>query len=290
MQTKKLVTGRRNGLNTRFAPSWADQERRLPAFGVGHRRPYRQIMDKNTRPLRFDHEGCNMVWAAIETLDPGLQYEILRELATIFAAASTQPGKNRDKVRRAVFALHDASDVLGHAPSLPEYRRLRGTLPELELPQDSNIRKWLGGGWNRCLTRAGLDAVSDGDFASHPVGLTDRFDDEEVLAAVRECTGDLGHAPASTEYFPWARSPEVMARPGRRPLPYRPFERLGGFRAALVKAGVIGPDEARYASNGRVIPASYAYEEREMRDGSVVPVSRRGDGPVLGSGSSGAGK
>ena len=182
-------------------------------------------MAANIRPRRFDRVETEIVWAAIETLDPGLQYEILRELATIFAAASTQPGKERDKVRRAVCALHDATDVLGHAPSLPEYRHLRSTLPELELPQDSNIRTWLGGGWDRCLARAGLDAVSDGDFAAHPVGLTDRFNDEDVLAAVRECTHDLGHAPASTEYFPWARSPEVMARAGRRPRGYPAFKR-----------------------------------------------------------------
>ena len=67
-----------------------------------------------------------------------------------------------------------------------------------------------------------------------------------------------------------------MARPGRRPRGYRPFERLGGFRAALVKAGVIEPDEARYASNGRVIPASYAYEEHEMRDALGRPSTRAG--------------
>ena len=88
-------------------------------------------MATSIRPRRFDRVESEIVWAAIETLDPGLQYEILRELATIFAAASTQPAKNRDKVRRAVFALHDAADVLGHAPSLREYRRLRTTCPSL---------------------------------------------------------------------------------------------------------------------------------------------------------------
>jgi hypothetical protein len=169
-----------------------------------------------------------MVWAAIETLDPGLQHEVLRELATLHAASADNPRGLADKVRAAVVALRQAADVLGHSPSIAEYRAVRDAQPELSLPAEPNVRRWLGGGWNDCLTRALLDTVADTDSPSRPIGLTDRFDDDEVLAALRECAADLGHAPTQTEYLAWARRPDVRERPGRRPRSYEPFERFGG--------------------------------------------------------------
>jgi hypothetical protein len=87
--------------------------------------------------------------------------------------------------------------------------------------------------------------VTDGDFASRPIGITDRYDDDVIFAALGECTSDLGHVPSLTEYLGWAHRPDVRERPGRRPRSYKVFERLGGFRTALTAAGLlIGPPSA----------------------------------------------
>ena len=213
---------------------------------------------------RFARLESEIVWRAIEVLDVGCQFEILRELATNFAASGRVNHGSARNARAAVVALREAADVLGHSPSVKEYRSLRRELPELELPADGNVRRWLGGGWNDCLQRALLDAVTDGDFASRPIGLTYRFSDEEVFAAVRECWTDLGHVPTANEYGQWARRPEIIDRPGRRPRGYRNFKRLGGFRKVLFKAGVISEDESRLAADGRALPVRFSYTQEAV--------------------------
>ena len=238
------------------------------------------------RRSRFQHPESEIVWAAIDALDAGLQHEVLRELATRFASAGREPKTTRDKVGAAVAALHEAAAILGHSPSIKEYRALRQELHELELPPDSNIRRWLSqghpsgeGGWNGCLRRALLDAVSDGDFTSPLIGRTYRFDDSEIFAALRDCADDLGHPPTMNEYLQWAKRPDVADRPGRRPLSYHPFERLHGLRNALLQAGVISANQARYAADGRLLPLRYAYSEQEMKDAILVVARRLGRSP-----------
>src|SRR5829696_3994986 len=221
-------------------------------------------MAPGRRTKRFDDPCSEVVWRAILTLDVGPQYELLRELATLFAADGSIIHATRSNPRAAVRALHQAAEILGHPPSIKEYRSLRIERPELRLPSDANVRRWLGGGWNDCLRRALLEAVSDGDFASRAAGLTFRYRDEEVFAALRECRDDLGHAPTLSEYCQWSRRPDVLARPGRRPRSLNVFQRCGGFRAALAKAGVIGEREARFAADGRPLPIRYSYTREDM--------------------------
>jgi hypothetical protein len=222
-----------------------------------------------------------MVWAALETFDARLQYQLLRELATVHALSAENPRTKADKVRAGIAALRGAAELLGHPPAVKEYRAVRIAVPELRLPPDASVRRWLGGGWNECLRRALLDTLSDGDFASR-IGDTDRFDDDEVLSALRECTTELGHAPTSTEYFAWAGRPDVRERPGRRPRSYRPFERLGGIRNALEAAGIIAKGESRYSANGRVLPLRFRYSDNELAD-TVSAVARRlGHSPTPG--------
>ena len=131
------------------------------------------------------------------------------------------------KVRAAVSALHEVADVLGHTPSVKEYRSIRVRLPELRRPPDATVRRWLDGSWNDCL-KALLDTPTDGDFAARRAGVNDKYEDEEVFAALRECAADLGDPPAMTAYFRWARRPDVLERPGRRPTSRRPFNASAG--------------------------------------------------------------
>lgn len=240
---------------------------------------YGSYFDFMQRRRRFEDPRSECVYAAIDTLDAGLQRELLRDLATIHALSLENPRTPADKVRAAVNALRDAAEILGHSPSVKEYRTLCKELSELRLPPESSVRRWLGGGWNDCLRRALLDVVADGDFASRPIGFSDRFDDAEVLAALCECAAELGHAPTVTEYFGWARRPDVRDRPGRRPSSFKPFERFGNFRRALIAAGVIGENEARYSANGRILPLRFRYSDSEISSALLMVARRLGRSP-----------
>jgi hypothetical protein len=129
------------------------------------------------------------------------------------------------------------------------------------------------------LTRAGLPAVGDGDFAARPSGTTNKFLDEEIFAALRDCAHDLGHPPSQSEYFQWVVRPHVLERPGRRPRSYHPFERFGGLRGVLLAAGVISETEARHTVDGRLMPLRYAFSEQELIDALVRVAKQLGHSP-----------
>jgi Homing endonuclease associated repeat len=278
--TKKLVIAREVAANgavfSAVNPTTGSGSIRVEWFACHSCRPYVGAMQ---RRRRFRDPRSEVVWAGVETLDPSAQHEFLRELATRHASSLSDPHSLTDRIRAGVVALHEVADILGHSPSVKEYRRVREALPELALPAESNIRRWLAGEWNECLARALLDTVLDTDAPSRPVGLNERFDDDEVLAALRQCTDDLGHAPSMTEYLAWAHQPDVLERPGRRPRSYKPLERFGGMRSALAAAGVIGEGEVRYAVSGRVLPLRFAYSDSEITDALVKVADRISGSP-----------
>jgi hypothetical protein len=219
---------------------------------------------------RFNNILLDVVWAAILVLDVGLQHMLLRELATVHAQSALSPRSDSDKVRAAVYALRDVADILGHSPTIREYRMCRDAFAEFRLPPDGTIRRWLGANWQGCLARALLEAVTDGDEALRPIGLNQRFEDEEVLAALRACMDELGYLPSLTQYLQWARRPDVRERPGRRPMSYKVFERFGGFPDASVAAGLVPAGGARVAANGRVIPSLYRYRDEDVTNALVT--------------------
>ena len=219
---------------------------------------------EDSRGRRFLHPEADVVWAAIEVLSEPLKHEVLRELATALAMASTSPRTPLQKVRKGIAALHQVFDLLGHSPSVKEYRQVCELLPELGLPPESNLRAWLGGGWNECLTRALLPAVSDGDFSEVPTA--GAYTESALHAAVRDCAEALGRRPFFSEYLTWARKWNDSGVSPRRPLSTKPFERFGGYLAVLVAAGVIDRDQAHRDAIQRVIPATHEYTDSECAD------------------------
>lgn len=219
---------------------------------------------KSMRLKRFEDPAADVVWAGLMTLDVALQHRVLRELASDLALDVVAPKTATQRVRAAVAALHDCYDLIGHSPSVKEYRRLRDELPELGLPAESNVRKWLGGGWNTCLDRAFLPTVSDGDFLAAP--LEEDFTKEELLKFLRLCAAELKMRPRIVDYGAWVRRKDVAERFPRRPMTPGVFNRHGGFLKLQVEAGVINEEQARRAANGRILPSSYRYSDEEMND------------------------
>lgn len=173
---------------------------------------------------------ADIVWAAIETLDVALQHIVLRELASEIAMSlmSSNPRTPKDRIRAAVAALWEAFEIYQRSPSVKDYRRLAEALPELNLPRDSSIRPWLGGGWNDCLRHALLPAPSDGDFVALP--LDSPFSLDELCELLRVCAAELGRAPRLRDTMAWSHRPDVLARFERLPRSYQPFARFGGYR------------------------------------------------------------
>jgi hypothetical protein len=271
LPTSKLVASQKVAANARVlltarraAADRTDGARRRTVDRVSTRAPAR----------RFHRVELDICYAAINVLDEALKHELLRELATELAAENAHPRNAAESVRAAVAALRDAADVLGHSPSVREYRALRESLRELGLVPDATLRRWLGGGtWNECLERALLNSVFDGDLSS--AGTTDRFSEREIVDAIRECAAEQGgNTPTLQQYLAWARQPDVRARRGRRPLSWGVFARHGGFREVLARNGLIRDRSVYRDGRGRIIPSLRSYTSDELLD-AVRGVAKR---------------
>ncbi len=205
-----------------------------------------------------------MVWAALQTLDVGLRYVVLRELATELDSERVEPRSAQGRVRAAVLCLNHAADVLGEAPTESAYRALRSRHPELGLLPDTTVRRVLGGlSWPDCLRRAFVPAPSEGDFVKHAGGRA--FTEDEVLQALRDCVHDRGGVvPTLADYLAWVMDPAVRDRPGRRPHAQSVFARFGGFRACLVQIGLSVDARQRVDRAGRIVPLNRGYSNEEM--------------------------
>lgn len=190
-------------------------------------------------PLRelFADPSAGVVWSAIQTLSTAAQHEILAELQRLLGL-TVRLDSHGTRVARAISALREVAEIVGHAPTSSEYRQVRAERPELKLPADGTLQGWLGGSWNDALKQARLDAVAGGDVLVREYGPT--IEGEEILQALRDCAADLETIPTISQYLSWSRRPDVKARPGRRPSSQPPFDRgFGGFLPALKASGVI---------------------------------------------------
>jgi len=243
-------------------------------------------------PARLDRERfadptAKAMWAALMTLEEGVQHQFLRELRGRLAMPEVREGAQATRIARSVSALWEAAELLAvereesaaadeavadekASVSEREFARLRGEHPEFGWPAESCVRKWLGGGsWNDALRRARLDAVEDGDGFAVVKGSA--FDWDEVAEAVRTCRDalcgpnydrakDFGlHA-----YLAWAGRPDILHLPGRRPRSQGPFDRFGGF-AAVKAAALANAGPPRAVRGETSMPQSgYGYTDDQL--------------------------
>jgi hypothetical protein len=231
---------------------------------------YADLVDFETRQSPrgelFADPGARAVWAAIQALDPADQHDILAELRSLLAVAHVEGSCEQTRIARAVTALREAAQILGHSPSIAQYEGIRKVKPELGWPPEGSLRRWFGRvSWNECLKRAHLDAHPDGDVVVRSLG--PKLAPEEITDALKACSEDVcaDRPPAINEYLAWARRPEVKARPGRRPLSQEPFERVfGSYRNAVVASGLTAEREAVHDPvTGRIRSASYFISDEE---------------------------
>ena len=192
------------------------------------------------RGERFTDKTAAVVWAAIIALPAALQHQILAALRDLLACLEGTT-THATRVRHAICCLREAHDILGRSPSSHDYKLLLAERGKgLGWPAESNIRTWLGGSWNNALRQAALEAVADGDVVVVKNGPA--LTVAEITSALQECAAEIKDVPTISQYYAWARRPEVKAR-GRRPQSQAPFDRVfGGYYEALVAAGLVGGD------------------------------------------------
>jgi hypothetical protein len=171
--------------------------------------------------------------------------------------------------------LREAHDLLGHSPSVREYRELYASRgQELQWANDSRIRAWIGGSWNDCLREARLACVPDGDLLVASLGSA--FSADEITEALRACAMEVGDVPTISQYFAWARRTEVKARPGRRPQSQSPFDRIfGGYAAAVQAAGLIDGERGVEAKRSTVVRLSSYFITNEQIQAALCEVAER---------------
>ena len=162
-------------------------------------------MNKNTRNRRpygrFGDPAAEVVWGAIEVLDEASKHAVLRALGDRLAVDPLLVSGHQAREARAVSALQEARDLLGRSPSVREYVELREVGGERDWPREAQVRRWLGGSWNRALERAGMDVAPSADVVvREQVGSA--FGKEEVVAALRACAESLGRVPTFLDP-PW---------------------------------------------------------------------------------------
>lgn len=209
----------------------------------------------------FPDASARVVWAAIVALPAALQHQILVALRNLLACLEGT-GTGETRLRHAVKCLCEARDLLGHSPSVGEYRNLHASRGrELQWASDSNIRSWVGGSWNDCLREARLAPVPDGDFLVASLGSA--FTADEIVEALRACAEEIGDLPTITQYFAWARRAEVKARPGD-------LDPVGSHpEAAPVCASICRGVSRRSSSAGRT-------GRRDCRSGQTFRARPRG--------------
>ena len=239
-----------------------------------------------------DPTAC-AIWAALCTLEEGVKHQFLAELRCHLAIVERET-PHRTRVARAV-RLNEAHEVLlaearearrtaassspdpqpEPEPKLTEfaYAGLRLTHPEFRWMPPSTIRHTFGGQWNDALREARLDTVSSGEVITGYLGPS--YEWEEVRDALRDYRDYLAErsAPDPEDFnlkgsYRWAKRPDILRRPGRRPRSQGPFDNFGGFLVAktIAFAGDVPPtaDAAEAAGLQWGAAGPYRYSDEQL--------------------------
>ena len=162
-----------------------------------------------------------------------------------------------------------------------ECKRLRRLNAREGWPPPATVRRWLGGGWNDALRLAQLRTVFTGDALVREIG--PRFTREELLDSIRAYARESGErVPTLRGVIQWAKRPDVLARPGRRPQSMGPFMRMfESWAAALAAAGLVAAETptgtAQNSPWATVRPTSaYGSADEQQAAASEPPAPRPG--------------
>lgn len=266
--------------------------------------PQQHISSQRLPGKVFADATASAIWAALVTLDDGLQYQFLARLRVRLAVAERETPQ-ATRIADAARSLNEAYSVLlaettaagtsqPSAPDLTEstYDGLRRTHPEYGWMAASTIRRTAGGAWDDALKHAHLDTVSDGAVVTRYLGPAFTWD--EVGQALRDFRDHRAqrHAPrpedfSLNDYVAWAKREDILRLPGRRPRSQGPFNTFEGFlRAKYAAFSGTGPPSSASPSaprSGSVRPGDvYRYSYAQLKAAVDEVVARLGRSPLSG--------
>ena len=270
------------------AASTPPTSRALPSSSGSLLNPARESEQHASRfPVNYlelvDDPIARAILAAIDALEPGLQFAVFAKLQLKLAHDELAGGPQDTRVMNVVRSLNEAYAVLVNERveaggdltdrvqlSEPEYVRLRSTRRDHCWAAPPTIRRVVSGGWNDGLRRAHLPTVDEADAVWVERG---QFSWEEVRDCILDCIAAMReHLPPGApdpdpglrQVLSWAKRPDVAAGPKRRVRSVGPFNRYGGFlvvkHAALTDGKQPQPEGAPRAPRSQPLRSRSAYQ------------------------------
>jgi hypothetical protein len=149
---------------------------------------------------------------------------------------------------RMIKSLCRVADLLGEAPGIEDYKRIRRELQAdgEQLQPTSRILKHFDGSWHLAKEAIGLAETNtarriESRFAQRRLGKIWRYSEQSLRDALAACVTDLGHVPQVAEFEHWRhRELELATARGDElhlpsATPYR--RRYGNWEKALLTFG-----------------------------------------------------
>jgi hypothetical protein len=240
-------------------------------------------MDKTTRPKHvrhFKHPEAEVIWSAVMTLAEPAKHEVYEHLADHLVVGRGRTRRHNERREAAIAALREVAEILGHSPSVRDFRGVLHEHPEYGWPNDSAIRRWFGNAsWNECLAEAGLGRVADGDFVGATTG--HMFSLEDLVRAVKLCAEEVKMAiPPQTVFLGWAGRRATQLNHDRIPRSLHPFDRYGGYHVVTTIGGIRPENGAIVYPDGTIRPAKLRYSDDDMREALREVAARLGRSPL----------
>ncbi|HSS32053.1 MAG TPA: hypothetical protein VLL27_02085 [Solirubrobacterales bacterium] len=183
-----------------------------------------------------------IAYQALSTTEQEKTFELIHDARLQrLAGEDTETG-------RILASLKRVADLIGEAPGVEDYTRIRRQLIEdgEQLEPVSRIVKHFNGSWHLAREAISLSEITtprriDARFASRKLGKVWRYTDASLRETIKRCTSDLGHVPQVAEFDHWRQRELELAKARGEDLhlpsarPYR--RRWGSWEAALIDLG-----------------------------------------------------
>jgi hypothetical protein len=189
-----------------------------------------------------------IVFAALAPDEQDDAFQRLRQVLTARDAAE------ESVMGRCIRSLLRVTEVIGHVPSVGDYREASKALREVgeDVESFANLYKNFGGSWPRAMEALELSETTTaeriaGRFASRKVGKVWRYSPERLREVLLAAAAHWGRPPSVAEFEFWRERELELLRAAGDPdthlpssSPYR--RRWGGWEAALLALG-FAPEE-----------------------------------------------
>jgi hypothetical protein len=199
----------------------------------------RQVIESNLTP------APELLLIAYRALSPSEQeqaYELIHN------ARLQRLAGDDSEAGRMISSLKRVADLLGEAPGIEDYKRIRTELANdgEQLEPVSRIVKHFNGSWHLAREAVSLVEINtprriEARFAHRRLGKVWRYTDESLRECVQRCASEIGHVPQIAEFDHWRHRELELATARGEDLhlpsagPYR--RRWGTWAAALSAFG-----------------------------------------------------